>query len=394
MLRLISYVLVFIVGFAVCAAIYTNMPRSGGNTNGGSGPSLASASPTSPPPTTSGTSGTSGTENTISAVAKAEPSVVNIDITGKPQPAPTSFGPFGIPFGMPDGQPEEVVPKGQASGVIIKSDGYILTNNHVAGSATSLLVTLHDGRKLKARVVGLDPHSDLAVIKVDATNLPAATIGNSADAQVGQRVIAVGNPLGIGTTATSGIISAIRSPFAIKNNVFPEIIQTDAAINPGNSGGALADLNGDVIGINSAIASNSGGSIGIGFAIPINMAMQHAEQLIQTKSVVYPWIGISYQAQMDMSQQAVQGVLIAKVEPNGPAAKAGLQAGDVLTQINQHPIDQPEMVNFLIWQHKPGESITVSYWRKGQTSKTSVVLGSLPASYANAQPQPEGGPQP
>ena len=289
--------------------------------------------------------------------------------------------------------PEEQTPKGQASGVIISSDGYILTNNHVAGDASKLVVTLHDGRRLNAKVIGKDEHSDLAVIKVDASGLPHATQGNSTDVKLGQWVIAVGNPLGIGSTATAGIISAIRSPFTLKNHIFPELIQTDAAINPGNSGGALADLNGDVIGINTAIASTNGGSIGIGFAIPINMAMKHAEEMIHTGSVTYPWLGIGYSAQTPGQPLPVKGVVLARVDPDGPAAKAHLQAGDIITQINNHPIDQPERINYLILQHEPGETITIQYWRNGQTHTVEVTLSRLPARL-EAPPAPPAPPIP
>jgi S1-C subfamily serine protease len=315
--------------------------------------------------------------------------VVNIDITGKPEQTQESSGPFGM-FQTP----EEVVPEGTASGVIISQDGYILTNNHVAANTTSIRVTLHDGREFKAKVVGLDPHSDLAVVKIDAANLPAASIGNSSAVKVGQQVIAVGNPLGIGTTATHGIISAIRSPFEIKGNIFPEILQTDAPINPGNSGGALADLEGNIIGINSAIASTSGGSIGIGFAIPIDMAIQHANQLIAHGKVVYPWLGIKYLAsapEQSASGQSLpaHGALISAVVPGSPAAAAGIQAKDVITQIDGQSVGEPEKVNYLVMQHKPGDKIQVTISRNGSTMTKTVTLGTLPANLAAPQSDQE-----
>jgi serine protease Do len=402
MLRLISYVLIFVAGFAACAGIYMTHPAG---TVSQQVPALTAApAPTSSPSTTATPGATTpaaiapiGPGTTIYAVSRLEPSVVNIDITGKPQPAPEAQGQFGFPFGIPgfgDTPQGEMVPRGEASGVIISSDGYILTNNHVAGDASTIQVTLHDGRRFKAHVVGLDPKSDLAVIKVNATGLPAAAIGNSADVKVGQEVIAVGNPLGIGSTATHGIISAIRSPFNIKDHIFPQILQTDAAINPGNSGGALADMNGAVIGINTAIASTSGGNIGIGFSIPINLAMQHAQELIKTHSVSYPWLGVAYGAQQPDQPVAVPGAVVRQVLPGSPAAVAGIQSGDIITRINDRNIDEPEKLNFLIGQHKPGEKVTVTIWRNGQIRTLDVTLGKAPDNLTQTQAPSEQETQP
>jgi serine protease DegQ len=388
MTRFISYVVIFILGFAACAGVYNTLPQR--NLNSSLPPGSVSATGALGPavaPTTN-PSAVPGPGTTIYAVAQVEPSVVNIDITGKPQPVPSEMSPFGMPFGF-QGMPQEETPKGEASGVIISPDGYILTNNHVASDASTINVTLHDGRRFKATTVGLDPRSDLAVIKIDANNLPAATLGNSADVKLGQDVIAVGNPLGIGVTATHGIISAIRSPFPLKGKVFPQILQTDAAINPGNSGGALADLDGHIIGINTAIASTSGGSIGIGFAIPINLAKQHAEELIKDKTVTYPWLGIRYSPIEPNQPLPVTGVLVGGVVPGSPAAKAGIQQGDVITQINDRKIDEADKVNYFITQHQPGDTITVTIWRKGQTLTQQVTLTKMPANLENAQGMPE-----
>jgi S1-C subfamily serine protease len=389
MMRLIGYVIVFILGFGVCTGIYYAAPPKGGASHTAVAANAAPSASVAPTSVNSSnvSSSSAAPGSTIYSVAKVEPSVVNIDITGRQTVQSTQEGPFGFPFGGP--MDESVPIHGQASGVIISSDGYILTNDHVAGGASTIRVTLHDGRKYGARVIGLDPRSDLAVIKINATGLPAASIGNSSNVKLGQWVIAVGNPLGIGTTATEGIISAVRSPFDIKGHVYPEIIQTDAAINPGNSGGALADLDGNIIGINSAIASTNGASIGIGFAIPINMAMEHANDLIKHGSVIYPWLGVEYQDQSPDQPVPVEGVRVVGVNPSGPAASAGVQSGDIITEVDGHRIDEPEKLNYYVMQHRPGQTVNLMVWRNGHTSTLKVTLGNLPAQLEQPQSEPQ-----
>lgn len=268
------------------------------------------------------------------------------------------------------------------SGVIVSPNGYILTNHHVVEAADEVEVALVDGRKAKASIIGSDPETDLAVLKIKLKELPAITFGQSQQVKVGDVVLAVGNPFGVGQSVTMGIVGAMsRSRVGI--NTFEDFIQTDAAINPGNSGGALTDTSGNLIGINTAIYSSSGGSLGIGFAIPIHVAKQIMEQIIQSGSVIRGWLGLSMQ---DMTQDLAEsfgldspiGSLVASVLRDGPADKAGIKAGDVLIAVGGKPVkNSSEMLN-RVAALSPSDTVTVTVIRNRQEESIQVKVGVRP----------------
>jgi Do/DeqQ family serine protease len=273
---------------------------------------------------------------------------------------------------------------GLGSGVIVSPDGYILTNFHVIDAADQIEVALADGRKLKAKVVGSDPESDLAVIRVEAKDLPAITFGRMENVGVGDMVLAIGNPFGVGQTVTMGIVSALgRTHLGI--NTFENFIQTDAAINPGNSGGALIDAEGTLIGINTAIYSRTGGSLGIGFAIPVSSARKIMEQIIQNGSVIRGWIGVEAQ---EITQDLVEpfglqdtnGALIAGVVRGSPADQAGIKPGDVLVAVDQRDIRDPQAMLDVIAALKPGEAAVFRLRRAKNVSEVKVTIGQRPPS--------------
>jgi serine protease DegS len=270
------------------------------------------------------------------------------------------------------------------SGVLVSPMGYILTNNHVITGADEIAVALHDGRAVQAKLVGADPESDLAVLKIELKDLPASTLGHSKDLRVGDVVLAIGNPFGVGQTVTSGIVSALgRNSLGI--NTFENFIQTDAAINPGNSGGALINAYGDLVGINTAIYSQSGGSMGIGFAIPISLARDVLTQIIEHGHVIRGWLGVKIQ---DITPQLAEsfklkstdGVVITNIILNGPADKAGLDRGDVITQIAGTKVRDVRETLDTISRHKPGEHISVTIIREGkeQTKEATVIERPTP----------------
>jgi len=326
------------------------------------------------------------------AAAKAMPTVVNI-FTSSRQPIndlhqqfrddPLFRHFFGDQWDNDQSQPDSSL----GSGVIVSQDGLILTNNHVITTADEIEVALADGRKLSAKIVGTDPETDLAVLKVDAEKLPAITFAKSDDLKVGDIVLAIGNPFGVGQTVTQGIVSALgRNHLGI--NTFENFIQTDASINPGNSGGALIDIEGHLIGINSAIYSRSGGSMGIGFAIPVSLAKQVIEQITLTGSVTRGWIGIEAQ---DMTPELaesfmlenIEGSIIAGVLRGSPADIAGLKAGDILVSINGMPVtDSASMLN-LIAVLKPKEKATLGIIRNGKLIEIALVVGKRPIPMAS-----------
>jgi serine protease DegQ len=323
------------------------------------------------------------------AVKKAMPSVVNI-FTSKEVTAPRNplmDDPMFRRFfgGQLEAQPQRASSLG--SGVIVNSQGYILTNHHVVEAADEIEVALADGRKTAARIVGTDPDTDLAVVKIDLKNLPAITFGHADQVQVGDVALAIGNPFGVGQTVTMGIVSALgRSHLGI--NTFEDFIQTDAAINPGNSGGALVDVAGDLIGINSAIYSRSGGSNGIGFAIPVSIAKQVMEQIIQSGSVVRGWIGVEVQ---DITPELAEsfhlpkdgGVVIAGVLNGGPAGNAGIKPGDVLAEINGSPVvDSAAMLN-QIAVLPPGKVAALKIIRDRSPAQIQVTIGKRPKMRQN-----------
>ena len=281
----------------------------------------------------------------------------------------------------------EQTQRGLGSGVIVSTDGYIITNNHVVEGADELKVLLNDERELTAKVIGTDPKTDVAVIKIEAVNLPAATLTDSAKLRVGDVVFAIGNPLGVGQTVTMGIVSATGRRVGILDEVagYEDFIQTDAAINQGNSGGALIDARGRLVGINSAIISNSQGNIGIGFSIPINLANSIMNSLIETGTVSRGYLGVATDALApDLLESFglkadAKGVIITDLNPpDGPAAKAGLKREDIITAINDKPISSRDDLRLIIAQTLPGTKISVKFIRDGKPESREVTLGALP----------------
>ena len=322
------------------------------------------------------------------AAARAMPAVVNILTTQSPKRGshPLMRDPFFKRF-FGERTPELDEGAGGmknslGSGVIVSHEGYILTNNHVVEGADEIEVVLTDGRKAPAQVVGLDPETDLAVIKVKLDKLPVIVLGQSEQARVGDAVLAIGNPFGVGQTVTMGIISALgRNNLHI--NSFENFIQTDAAINFGNSGGALVDTRGNLIGINTAIYSQSGGSVGIGFAIPVSTTKTVMEAIIKNGHVVRGWIGVETQ---DITQELADsfglqrstGAIIAGVVRGGPADKAGIKPGDILLSVQGKTVgDTTEMLN-LIAQLPPGEKAKMTVLRKSREAALDVVVGKRP----------------
>ncbi|MBK8118963.1 MAG: Do family serine endopeptidase [Sulfuritalea sp.] len=273
---------------------------------------------------------------------------------------------------------------GLGSGVVVSPEGYILTNFHVVDGADEIEVAHNDGRKYKARVVGSDPESDLAVLRIPADHkLPVIAFGSSDNLRVGDVVLAIGNPFGVGQTVTSGIVSALgRSQLGI--NTFENFIQTDAAINPGNSGGALVDANGNLVGINTAIYSQSGGSMGIGFAIPVSLARNVMEQIVKTGGVTRGWVGIEVQEitpelAESFKLPTTQGALIAGVMRGGPADKAGIRPGDVLTQVTGKRVKDAQVMLELIAALEPGKTARFDLKREGRDVGVDVTIGKRPA---------------
>jgi serine protease Do len=304
---------------------------------------------------------------------------------------------FGRQFQAPPQQERE---QGLGSGVIINADGYILTNNHVIDKATEIKVILPDKRQFPGKVVGADPKTDIAVVKIKATGLPTVTLGDSSKLQVGDYAFAIGNPFGVGETATMGIISATgRNGLDIED--YEDFIQTDAAINPGNSGGALLNARGEVIGINTAILSGgSGGNQGIGFAIPINMAKYVMDQILKHGKVVRGYIGVGIQELTpDLAKAfnvpAEKGALVGNVEPDSPGAKAGLQRGDVITELNGEPVTGPNDLRLKVGAMAPGTTVHLKVLRSTETHDVTLTLGEAPSGKGagtNAEGQAENSP--
>ena len=266
---------------------------------------------------------------------------------------------------------------GLGSGVIISASGYILTNNHVVEGADDIEVVLADARKAKAKVIGTDPETDLAILKIELEKLPVIVLGNSDALQVGDAVLAIGNPFGVGQTVTGGIVSALgRNRLGI--NTFENFIQTDAAINPGNSGGALVDTNGSLMGINTAIYSRSGGSMGIGFAIPVSTAKQVLESIVKDGQVTRGWIGVEPQGlnselMETFNVKTSEGVIITGVLQNGPAGQAGIKPGDVITAVNGKSVGNVTELLGAVAALKPGVAAPLSVQRDGKTTDISVT---------------------
>jgi serine protease Do len=319
--------------------------------------------------------------------------VVNVEIVQNARP---TRGPGGLTsddplleffkrFGLPapgGGGPEDNVPaRGMGSGFIVSDDGYILTNSHVVAEADDVTVRLTDRREFPAKVVGFDPRSDVAVIKIDAKNLPTVRIGDPAQVRPGEWVLAIGSPFGLDNSATAGIVSATSRAVGGEETYVP-FIQTDVAVNPGNSGGPLFNLRGEVIGMNSMIFSRTGGYMGLSFAIPIDVANDVREQLIKTGHVVRGRIGVAVQ---DVNAQLAQsfgldrprGALVSAVQKDSPAAKAGVKAGDVILAVNGHDIDRVGDLRNQVSQTKPGTTAELRVWRDGKESSVKAQVDEL-----------------
>ncbi|WP_085698474.1 Do family serine endopeptidase AlgW [Pseudomonas sp. B26(2017)] len=318
------------------------------------------------------------------AVTIAAPSVVNLYTTkviAKPAHPLFEDPQFRRFFG--DNSPKQKrMESSLGSGVIMSPEGYILTNNHVTSGADQIVVALKDGRETLARVIGSDPETDLAVLKIDLKNLPSITVGRSDNIRIGDVALAIGNPFGVGQTVTMGIISATgRNQLGLNN--YEDFIQTDAAINPGNSGGALVDANGNLTGINTAIFSKSGGSQGIGFAIPVKLAMEVMKSIIEHGQVIRGWLGIEVQP---LTQELAEsfglsgrpGIVVAGIFRDGPAQKAGLQLGDVILSIDGEPAGDGRKSMNQVARIKPTDKVTIQVMRNGKELKLTAEIGLRP----------------
>jgi serine protease Do len=332
-------------------------------------------------------------------VQKQGPAVVNVITTRAPHAvARPAVGESGdqlqdflrrfMPDGPQGGGPE---PRGRGlgSGFVISSDGYVLTNAHVVADSDDVTVRLADNkREFKAKVVGLDRRTDVALLKVDATDLPTVTLGNSADLKVGEWVAAIGSPFGFNNTITAGIVSAKGR--TLPDESFVPFIQTDVAVNPGNSGGPLLNLKGEVVGINSMIYSGTGGYMGVSFAIPIEVAMDISKQLQATGTVSRGRLGVSIQEvtkelALSFKLEGASGALIASVEPGSPAQKAGLQRGDVLLKYDGKAIENAVELPRLVAGSRPGTTVTLDLWRQGTNRSVTVTLGEFPGEAATTK---------
>ena len=324
--------------------------------------------------------------------AKVTPSVVNIFTEKRvariePERSPFFSDPFFRFFFDRPGPGLREAPSRReqslGSGVILSADGLIVTNNHVVAQAEKIRVALKDGREMDAKLVGADPKSDVAVLRVDAKNLPAIPVADSSKVRIGDLVLAIGNPFGLGQTVTMGIISAVgRANMGITD--YEDFIQTDAAINPGNSGGALVTMDGQLVGINTAIVSRTGGYQGIGFAIPSQMAMQVKDALLKHGKVVRGWLGVAIQNVSDDLAESLDvtprvGVLVSDVTPGGPAAKAGIERGDVITAIDGVATNDTTQLRNLVSMAGKDKKVRVELRRNGKVKSFDVMLGELPA---------------
>jgi len=317
------------------------------------------------------------------AVKKAAPAVVRIITAVRPEFLPELAGRNGNPFsssfsGQVRRRPGHLIECGLGSGVIVTEDGYILTNSHLVDGPKEVEVTLQDGREFKAKVIGLDPRSDIAVIKIDAQHLPTVSLADSRDVQVGDVVLAIGNPFGLGQTVTHGIVSATdRGGIGIED--YESFIQTDAPINPGNSGGALVDVTGRLIGISTAILSSSGGNVGIGFAVPSHLARTVMTNLLKYGYVVRGYLGVEAQdltpdLAKEFKVRGATGVLVGGVVPKGPAEQAGLEVGDVITRFEGIDVRDARHLKLSVAESKPGETVVVEVLRDGSASTLKITI--------------------
>lgn len=355
--------------------------------------------PAVPPPTTSAALRTSYAE----VVNRVSAAVVTIRTESRAR-APRQFPFMDDPFfrrffGEPLTPAPERRVRGLGSGVIVTADGYLLTNHHVIDGAQQIEVDLQGPRTVVARLVGSDPPSDLAVLKIDEGGLSPLVLADSDKVQVGDIVLAIGNPLGIGQTVTLGIISAKGRRTGLSNGSFEDFLQTDAPINRGNSGGALVDSNGDLVGINSQILSPSGGSIGIGFAIPSNMARNVMDQLVKNGKVTRGQLGVVVQpvtediaASLKMSN--ARGVIVSQVQPGSPAEGAGFKRGDVILALNGNVVSDPNSFRNEIAGTPPGRTVTLRIWREGSEQELRATLGEFTPEERPARPTEQDSPEP
>ena len=362
---------------------------------GGQVSSTTPSASTTPPPVVKASFDDSGgstmpVTSYADVVSRVAPAVVTIHSQLRvraPQQFPfmddTAFQDFfGERGDVPRPPAETRRPSALGSGVIVSADGYILTNHHVIDGAEQIKVDLNDNRSLDAKLVGSDPPSDLAVLKIDATNLPVLPLGDSERVRVGDVVLAIGNPLGIGQTVTMGIISAKSRQTGLSDGSFEDFLQTDAPINQGNSGGALVSTNSELVGINSQILSPSGGSIGIGFAIPSNMARRVMEQLIQTGKVRRGQLGVLAQkvttdVAAKLGLKEAKGVVVAQVQAGSAAERAGLRQGDVITSLNGVEVNDPNTFRNAVASTQPGAEVTMTVMRNGREQQVRATLGEF-----------------
>jgi len=335
-----------------------------------------------------------GLSNAFEKVAKlVEPAVVNISTEQIIHTSSMMQNPFGEmfggnnPFGFPFDLPRDLKQKSLGSGFIVDPQGYILTNNHVVKDASKIKVKLQDGRELNGTVVGTDPQTDLAVVKIDAGNLPVLRLANSEDVRVGEWVLAFGSPFGLEQTMTAGIISAKGRVVGAGN--YDNFLQTDAAINPGNSGGPLVNLQGEVVGINTMILSDSGGSQGVGLAIPSSMAENVYHQLARSGKVTRGWLGVGIQEltpalAKSFNMKDSKGVLIRQVESGSPAAKAGLRSGDIILEYNGKTTSDPRELSIAVAETKVGVPAKLRILRDGKELTLEAPVGERPAEAAEA----------
>ena len=358
--------------YFVVATLQPNWLQRGGATRSSAGIALIEA------PDTTASRAAVATSSFSPAAKKAAPAVVSINTSTEVRHPRANDPWFQFFFGDQGTQSQA----GLGSGVIVSPDGYVLTNNHVVEGADDIEVTLTDGRQAKAKVIGTDPETDLAVLKIELDRLPVIVLGNSDGIEVGDQVLAIGNPFGVGQTVTSGIISALgRSELGI--NTFENFIQTDAAINPGNSGGALVDVSGNLVGINTAIYSRSGGSMGIGFAIPISIAKNVLDSIVRDGKVTRGWIGVepnelTPELAETFGVKASEGVIITGVLQNGPAALAGIRPGDVITQVGEQPVGHVSQLLSTVATLAPGKETPLTVRRGDATLHISITPGTRP----------------
>lgn len=363
----LSYLLTFLAGFLLCFYLYTQM----------SGKEQIGVSPTSISIKLKGES------PFVAAIQKAGQAVVNIDTTYR-----VSSSPFGFLFGE---APEIVPPAGKGSGILISPDGLILTNNHVISGARTIKVTLVDGRSFDATVVGADPQSDIALLRIKGKDFPYLKFGKSSDLRVGDWVIAIGNPFGLSNTATAGIVSAIRKgPFSVEGKVLAvnTLIQTDAAINKGNSGGALVNLAGELVGICTAILTPpmEEGNVGIGFAIAVDAIKDLIPELEKKGRISHAWFGIGYRTLDNYTKSIMNlppqlnGALVEQVFPGSPAEKVGVQPGDIIVKMDDRVVKSEEDVMMVMLNKRVGDILDVKIWRDGKEISLRVRLGEQPAS--------------